>query len=340
MKRVWPSFREAIRLVLIISPIIIGLNWLLSDEYTLENLKWSIFYNLYYGLPLSMVNSLFFDKISEIFSWEKQTQTRLWAGIIGSVVLTMATLIALNYFLWIVYWDNDISILLSKNNIRSFYFIAFVITVIITTVIHAVGFFKEAQNQNIINEKLKQEKLKTELNALKAHIDPHFLFNSFNILSGLIEEDQKKAQNLLNQLSSIYRHILEQRDNDLSTVREEVNFAKKYLSIHQTRFEDSINLEIDIQEALYEGKIPALSLQLLLENAIKHNAFSKLKPLDIKIYSEKNNLIVQNNKKERSQLAVSSGMGLKNIQDRYKLLSGKYIEIFDDQEFTVKLPIL
>jgi two-component system LytT family sensor kinase len=184
-------------------------------------------------------------------------------------------------------------------------------------------------------------KLATELSALRAHVDPHFLFNSFNVLSGLIDEDKEKAQDFLAGLSRIYRYILEQRNEDTSTVRDELKFAEQYLNLQKMRFEDSINLDTQISPALLHKKIPSLTLQLLLENALKHNSFDEDEPLDISITEQEGSLLVRNNKKERKNISLGNGLGLQNIRDRYALLTTEALVIQDTEHFfTVKLPLI
>ena len=305
-----------------------------------SSIKSQVFYNLYYGLPLSMANGFYFDKLDRWMTWEHNPKRRAWTGVIGSILLTMFTIFMCNYLLWVVYWGNDTDILFSDRN-RVFYVIAFIITVIISAIIHSINFFDWAQNEKIINEKLRKEKAEMELSALKAHVDPHFLFNSFNTLSGLIDEDPKRAQKMLGELSGIYRHILETKDDDTNTIQSELEFAKKYLGLQQTRFEDSIQLEVNVDAATLQKKLPSLSLQLLLENAIKHNAFDEDAPLKIRIFNKDENLIIENNKKKRKILAESNGMGLQNIRDRYKLLTKQDFIIDETSDlFTVKLPVI
>ncbi len=309
-------------------------------DFSLDAIKNQVLYNCYYGIPLSMVNGIYFDKLDDWISWETNPKVRAWVGVIGSILFTMMTIFLCNYILWVIIWGNETDVLFTDRN-RVFYVIAFIITVIISAIIHSMRFFEWAQSEKLISEKLRKEKAEMELSALKAHVDPHFLFNSFNTLSGLIDEDPKRAQKMLGELSGIYRHILATRDEDTNTIKSELEFAKKYLGLQQTRFEDSIELEVNVDEHSMEQKLPSLSLQLLLENAIKHNAFDENQPLKIRIFKEGENLVIQNNKRKRTVLAEGNGMGLQNIRDRYQLLT-KQDFIVDETPnlFTVKLPVI
>lgn len=340
MNKFIEDLKLAVKVVLILSVVSTIINIAAYGEVTWDNIKMNLFYNVYYGIALTFANGWFIDSLEKFVSWERAPRARMWLGIIGSIVITMVTLIVLNYVLWILIWGNDPSSLFSTRNIN-FYVIALMITIIISSLLHAIGFFKEIQQEKKISEQLRQEKLISELNALKAHVDPHFLFNSFNVLSGLIEEDKDKAQDFLSGLSKIYRYILESRDEDTSTVLEELSFAQAYLDLHLARFENSINMVVDIPEETLKKSLPSLTLQLLLENAIKHNAFDEDNPLNINIQQQGDYLVIENNRKKRKNLALSNGLGLKNIKDRYSLLSKEFVTIMDATDtFRVKIPIL
>jgi len=276
-------------------------------EMVWDNLGTSLLYNIYYGAPLCLVNGFFFEYISKIFPWDEQPRKRAWLGVIGSIIVTMITLILLNIMLWVYVWGNAFEVFWNREN-RSFYLIALIITVIVSVTIHAIGFFQEVQKEKLISQRLRQEKLASELNALRSQVDPHFLFNSFNVLSGLIDEDPEKAQNFLAGLSKIYRYVLEQRNDDTSTVADELAFAREYLE---------------------------------LQKMSKHNGFSDDRPLKINISEEEDALIISNTIQKRKNISDSAGLGLQNIIDRYSLLSKKQIEVnVDDHLFTVKLPLI
>ncbi len=336
LKELWLS----VKICLIIAVNFLVINFILNGEFIWEQFKYNCLFSFYFGLPLSFVNGTYFRSLDNIIPWNEHPKKRVFVGVTGAIVLTMLTLFILNYFLWVQYWGNDFSVMFNERN-TIFYLISLAITVLVAAILYAIGFFKEAQEQALISEKLRKEKIQTELNALKAHIDPHFLFNSFNVLSGQIDEDPQKAQKLLGQISSVYRYILENRNEDTNTVEEELRFAEKYLKIQQTRFENSIFLNVDLKDDVYQKRLPSLSLQLLFENAIKHNGFNEDFPLYIRIEQKGNDLIVQNNMKARTNLMESNGLGLQNIEDRYGLLNqNKFWYKNEGNQFTVNLPLL
>ena len=340
MNNFYKELKPTLIIVGIICLVTIVLQFFYTGTLEWKHLSKSFLYNVYYGGPLCLVNGYFFDYLNKTVPWDTQPKKRAYSGIVGSILVTMATLISLNIFLWVYIWGNDFSILWNYEN-RNFYVVALVITIIVSTIIHAINFFQEVQKEKKISQRLRQEKLSTELNALRSHVDPHFLFNSFNVLSGLIDENPAKAQKFLAGLSKIYRYVLEQRNEETSTVGEELEFAQKYLDLQQMRFENSIAVNTEIDEETKEKKIPSLSLQLLLENAIKHNGFSDSNPLQITISEQNEKLVVSNNVHHRKNIKPSAGMGLDNINERYKLLAKDGIIVdANDELFTVKLPLL
>ena len=334
------DFKFASLLAGIICVLVLIINLFLGDILSLKGVGKTILLNAYYAIPLSLLNGWLFDYQSRHIPWDKSPKKRAIYGVIGSFLVTMGGLLVLNFILWTLIWGNPVNVLWIKEN-RTFYLISFVITLLVTITLHAIGFFKEIQRERIVNAQLREEKLRMELSALRTQVDPHFLFNSFNVLSGLIEENKEKAQEFLTGLSKIYRYTLEQKDDDTNTVQDELSFAQQYLRLQQMRFEDSICITTRLSPAILDKKIPSLSLQLLLENAVKHNGFDEQDPLKIEILEEGDHLVVRNNRKARKNLVDSNGLGLQNISDRYQLLMNKapLIEAEEDS-FTVKIPLI
>ncbi|WP_346983635.1 2TM domain-containing protein [Chryseobacterium sp. POE27] len=167
------------------------------------------------------------------------------------------------------------------------------------------------------------------------------MFNSLNVLSSLIDENPKQAQKFTASMSKIYRYVLEQKDKELVTVEDELEFAKTYCELLKTRFEDSVGFVFDVKKEDYRKFVVPLSLQLLLENCIKHNFATSSKPLLIKIFSENDTLCIENNLQVREQIKESSGIGLPNIVQRYSLLTKKNVFIEKSEDyFKVKLPVI
>ena len=211
----------------------------------------------------------------------------------------------------------------------------------VSLVIHLIYFYKNYQENRVKQEKIIAGTASAQFESLKNQLDPHFLFNSLNVLSSLIEENPENAQKFTTSLSKVYRYVLEQRDKELVTVQEELAFAKIYMDLVKMRFENSISFEMPEHFTTIEAKVVPLSLQLLLENCIKHNIVSEQKPLHIKIYTENNELIIENNKQKKEVLHDRKGVGLQNIVNRYAILTDRKVAVTEtDELFKVKLPIL
>ena len=171
----------------------------------------------------------------------------------------------------------------------------------------------DQQENRIENERLKQQNLQNELAALKNQIDPHFLFNSLNSLTSLIR-DNVKATQFVKKLSYMYRYILQSGDTDLVSIKDELKFLESYAYLIHTRYRDRFDIEIQIEDKYLEEQIPPLALQLLVENAVKHNEISESNPLKVRLYSKNGSLFVENPIRPRTTLAEGTGNGLLNLK--------------------------
>ncbi len=200
------------------------------------------------------------------------------------------------------------------------------------------------KKSSITEQKIITGNVSAQFESLKNQLDPHFLFNSLNVLNSLIEENPENAQEFTHGLSKTYRYILDQKNKEVVSLQEELDFAKTYIELLQVRFEESLTYEIDTTDVqnVEDLKVVPLSLQLLLENVIKHNKASSIKPLHIKIKVEPQGyLLIQNNLNRRQINEERNGIGLENIANRYALLTSKPIKIEETEtEFNVKIPLL
>ena len=203
-----------------------------------------------------------------------------------------------------------------------------------------ISIIKKQENK-VQEQKIIAGTASAKFETLKNQIDPHFLFNSLNVLSSLIEENPENAQRFTTALSKVYRYVLEQKDKDLVPIEEELAFAKTYINLLQMRFENSLTYEVLIENIQPEAKVVPLSLQLLLENAVKHNIISEQKPLHIQIFIENDDLVIQNNFQKKAVLQYGQGVGIQNIISRYAIITDRKVSIEQNENtFTVKLPIL
>lgn len=215
------------------------------------------------------------------------------------------------------------------------------ISFVILFILISRSFLLEWRTAAIESEQLKTERFAQQYQSLKNQLNPHFLFNSLNVLSNLVYENPDTAARFIRQLSGIYRYVLEVQQEELVSLKQELGFAENYLSLQKIRFEESLQYHIRVN-ADTTGSLPPLSLQLLLENAIKHNVASMENPLRIDIELINDHLIIKNNLQPKSSLPdESTGVGLANISKRYALLSEKEIEVSSaDGHFIVTLPLL
>lgn len=198
----------------------------------------------------------------------------------------------------------------------------------------------QRQQDIIEKEQAKQSALKHQLMALQNQVNPHFLFNALNSLNALIHQQSDKASVFVDRLSLLLRHSLKSSEQDQITIAEELAFLEHYIFLQKERFGEKLQLRIDIADELKQELIPAFALQLLVENAIKHNVISTKKPLQVQIQSAQNQLVVSNNVQLRRDRVDSTGIGLANLSKRFEILKKGSIDIQNTtEEFIVKLPL-
>lgn len=217
------------------------------------------------------------------------------------------------------------------------------LAIIVFTLVYEILFLnKERELDNKIVRQLDRERSQAELEALRNELDPHFIFNSLNTLNHLILNNPQQAYSFNNNLAQVYKYFLLNRHNELISISEELEFIDSYFFLLKIRHDDKLNLETELDE--YNEKflmIPPLALQILIENAIKHNEFNHEQPLHIRIAMNHAYLKVTNNVKPKLHLVHSTGIGLKNLSSRYRILCNKDIVIENtEKEFTVKLPLI
>jgi len=190
-------------------------------------------------------------------------------------------------------------------------------------------------------EKYRKESAEFEFEMLRAQVNPHFLFNSLNTLSSLVYEDQDKAAVFIRKLSDVYRHVLDNRKKDLITLGEEIGFIKSYIYLLELRFGQKFQAAIQVDKEVYSSLIAPLTLQMLLENVVKHNVVSSKMPLPVVIRNEHDIIIVENKLQKKRDAGKSTGMGLQNIRNRYVAFTEKPIIVTEeDNRFIVKIPLI
>ena len=325
--------------------IIVSLFIFLIDggEKTFERYSVTFLISGMYTFFIGLGNGFLNDYLDSKFSWTDETRKRTIAAIVGTLLMNVALVYFCNYLNFIVIQGkNPEKFFNGEMNFINWFFINFAI--MISAIGHARGFmaaWKNSTKKEVVEQKLIAKSANAQFESLKNQLDPHFLFNSLNVLDSLIEENPVQAQRFTNSMSKIYRYVLEQKDKELVSVEEEIDFAKTYCELLKTRFEDAVTFEFNISEEDKKGFVVPLSLQLLLENSIKHNFATSSKPLNIKIFTEKGNLIIENNLQTRELPNTSTGVGLANIVSRYNLLTERNVFVEKSEAFfRVKLPIL
>jgi two-component system, LytTR family, sensor kinase len=266
--------------------------------------------------------------------------------LIQSLVMLVYTLVSNNILGYVLdicglkerqnFPAHDLFTIIANSNVAAIF-----CSLTVVAIYESIYFMNELRKSVEEKEMLKRESLKAQLNALKTQVNPHFLFNNLNTLSSIIPEEPGKAVEFVQQLSKVYRHILEVQDEQSILLKEELDVMKAYAFLLQTRFGDNLDISINVPDEKLKKRIVPLSLQILMENAIKHNIVSSEKPLKIDVFAQNGRLVVSNNLQKKNQLNESTGIGLDNIRNRCKLLGNGQVEVTENgSNFTVSIPLI
>jgi two-component system LytT family sensor kinase len=337
------QFKEGVIVSLKITLIFALLFTLINQNFSLKAIGYTLLISAMYSFGLGFAQGIINDSLSNKWDWIEHTNTRIWAGIVTTVLYTVPVVLLIDYVNFIVISGHNIDRFFSGRYLWQHVFYI-ILSFGVSAFIHARGFMIQWKNA-VKQESTKQEIVaKTEtakFESLKNQLDPHFLFNSLNVLTSLIGENPQQAERFTTKLSKVYRYVLEQRNKDLVPIEEELKFAKTYMELLGMRFEEAVQFNIPDNISNNELKIVPLSLQLLLENAVKHNVVSTSKPLTINIYEEGRYLIIANNVNPKQAIGKSTKVGLQNIADRYGLITEKGVKIENNNKtFKVGLPLL
>jgi two-component system, LytTR family, sensor kinase len=281
-----------------------------------------------------LINYLLDRKIK----WIDKPVLRSILGIIILVIYSVTAFMTVKYLMFFIKYRT------MPEDPWAFAFTSSLITVLISfnmsLIFTAIGFFKAWKRAVVDAEKLKVEMMAYRYESLRNQINPHFLFNSFNVLSDLVYADQALAVKFINQLSDLFRYVLDSRDKELVPLKDELEFLNSYIYLLKTRFENKLVLEIDLEAAPDELIVP-MTLQLLVENAVKHNEVSEAFPLRISIKRAVTYLEVENSLQLKKVGEDSKNTGLKNIIQQFSYFTDRQIDVVDTEgKFLVRVPIL
>ena len=270
----------------------------------------------------------------------KDTRKRvLYKFAINFLVMTPSVLVILFTFHAFHVYGYSIQ----ESDLKYGYLVGLGVNIIFESLWEVIYIIDKVKDAVADKEQIEQLQLQQEFDVLKEKVNPHFLFNSFNTLSSLISEDKNQAEKFLDELSKVYRYLLRNNESGMSSVEEESKFIRSYAKLLQTRHADGFKMDIEIDPSFKDKEIPSLTLQLLVENAVKHNIISKQQPVHVRIKSTPDGyLTVVNNLRKKTRSAVdSTGIGLANIRDKYKLLQREDVTVEETaDQFKVTLPML
>lgn len=322
--------------------IVLAWNWILYPDGVFTDWKvWAVSTPIIYalGIPSWYMHIQYDHYIRKKFSSLRETGKRIfYKCFTNPLVMSPSCLIIL-----LIYGRFHILGYQFKwTDFKWAFLVGLAINLIFDTlweVIYLLEKFKESLAEK---ELVEQMGLQHEFEKLKEQVNPHFLFNCFNTLSSLIQEDRKEAECFLDELSKVYRYLLKNNEDDMTTVEKEVNFIHSYYGLLKTRYGEALQMQVDIDSRYYPFLLPSLSLQLLVENAVKHNIVSRQQPLRLEIFAVGGNKLIVNNNLQRKPVShgATTRIGLKNISSKYQLMKQEGFEIVESEGyFMVVLPL-
>lgn len=276
-------------------------------------------------------NALLAGYLSKKIPWKDRPQTRLLVGIITTIAYTVISVVGLFEIYKLIGFSFG-------NSARPTVYISVAVTIVISLFLHGREFFLFWKQASLEAERFQNESIKAKYESLKNQVNPHFLFNSLNALTSLVHDQPDKAVKFIKQLSEVYRYVLDTRDKEVVSLREELKFLKSYLFLQQIRFGSKLRISLKITDD--QVYLPPLALQMLIENAIKHNVISEEDPLTIGVAQDNGYVVVENNLQRKTSISEpSAGVGLENIRKRFEFLTSQPVVVDESLEkFVVRLP--
>ncbi len=290
------------------------------------------------GITQSLGHGYIGLQLNRWFPWKERPKTRLLLTIVALVVYSViayvlvATLLAL-------FW-NDISLKEALDIGLQGVWVAVKISFAFAFVFASISFFLNWQNSVVKAERLEKELANYRYQTLKEQVNPHFLFNSLNVLTDLVHEDADLAEKYIQQLSRIYRYVLDSSNQSMVPLAQELEFVHSYIFLLKIRFGQKLKISLDLNANTHQYIVP-VSIQMLIENAVKHNQITTENPLEIKVFERAGHIVVRNNYRPKRNVKDVSGKGLNNLQQQFRLWTDEPIDITQSEtSFTVSLPII
>lgn len=311
---------------------------LLKDVGVRDPLYWvSHLYFVFLAAAIWQGNRFLLFRTRQRFTWFEKPVEKLVLLVVNNIFYTAPLTVGL-----LVLWYNGMNLLVDWSVIRIVCLINVICVLFVTHIYETVFLLKEQQLEQFRNLELQRAKAEAELIALKNQVDPHFMFNSLNTLSHLIQTQPALAYKFTDDLSDVYRYILSQKDRSLVLLEDELEFTHKYTDLLQLRFGNALVIRKEFGDQLEKDfLIPPNSVFMAFENAVKHNEISEEHPMNIRVNMTDNRLIISNSVRRRRNMPSTFQIGLKNLDERFRLLTGKEIIYTNtDQTFAVSMPLI
>lgn len=305
-----------------------------ANEITFLSIQWLTYAIVLISTSVFILNSF----LNYLLPWKKHTGLRFVTQLIIGTLFSLGSINLAYYFIKSQF--TQAPAMLEQIVLLNIYGAILILPVF--SLFFGYKFLKAWRKSELESERLTQENTRSQLMSLRNHLDPHFLFNNLNILSSLMDKDIELSKEYLNKFAEVYRVILKTEYSDLTTVEEEIKLIDSYVYLISIRFQNAVFFNFELSQDVVIKAIPPLSIQMLIENAIKHNLATVAKPIEIKLYAEKDYLVIENNIQKKKYLPKErEATGLKNIQSRYDFFTNKKVVIEEtDQLFKVKLPLI
>jgi len=302
---------------------------------------WAFSWPLIYGIGIvSWYIHIQYDHyIRRKYPTLRQTNKRIFLKALANLIVMTPSVL----FIFYAYdYFHILGYHLRSADLKWGYLIGLSINMLFETLWEVLYLLEKYRDSLSEKELLEKMNMDYEFENLKGQVNPHFLFNCFNTLSSLIEEDKKEAEHFLDELSKVYRYLLRNNEDGISTVEKEIKFIQSYYELLRTRYGEGLQLSIEIDRRYYPYQLPTLSLQLLVENAVKHNIVSRQQPLIMEIFTTAGNkLVVNNNLQRRTTNKPSTRIGLTNIRAKYKLMKCEGFQVVEgENNYMVVLPLI